>query len=125
MHCCREEVVHLRVRIDKQRLVYVADNVLQPLHLEHPNWLPAYDIIADKAAANKQQVFHRAAVEHALVLGQHFPPFPSLGYVTKQNVGWRWEKTEGPYHRSDRLSLFTIRMVYRPRFRLFHRALQE
>jgi glyoxylase-like metal-dependent hydrolase (beta-lactamase superfamily II) len=84
---------HMVVWIESQgqKLVYVADTVVQPLHLEHPDWLPVYDILVDKAAASKQQVFDQAAAEHALVLGQHFPPFPSLGYVTKQNGGWLWQ----------------------------------
>jgi hypothetical protein len=25
------------------------------------------------------------------VVGQHFPPFPSLGYVAKQGEGWQWQ----------------------------------
>ena len=84
---------HIVVWIESQgqKLVYVADTVLQPLHLEHPDWLPVYDIQVDKAAASKQQVFDQAADEHALVLGQHFQPFPSLGYVTKQDSGWLWQ----------------------------------
>jgi glyoxylase-like metal-dependent hydrolase (beta-lactamase superfamily II) len=77
-----------------EKLVYVADTVLQPLHLEHPDWLPIYDIQPDKAAESKQHVFDMAASEHALVLGQHFPPFPSLGYVSRQEPGWLWEPVQ-------------------------------
>jgi glyoxylase-like metal-dependent hydrolase (beta-lactamase superfamily II) len=74
-----------------QSLLYIADTVLQPLHLEFPDWLPVYDIIPEKAAVSKKQVFDRAAETHALVLGQHFHPFPSLGYVKKRETGWLWE----------------------------------
>jgi glyoxylase-like metal-dependent hydrolase (beta-lactamase superfamily II) len=74
-----------------QKLLYIADTVLQPLHLEHPGWLPIYDIIPEKAAFSKKKIFDWAADEHALVLGQHFPPFPSLGYVKRQGDGWLWE----------------------------------
>ena len=74
-----------------QKLVYVADTVLQPLNLEHPDWLPIYDILPEAAALSKQRVFDLAAAEHSLVLGQHFPPFPSLGYITKRDPGWLWE----------------------------------
>ena len=74
-----------------QSLLYIADTVLQSLHLEYPDWLPVYDIIPEKAAVSKKKVFDRAAETHALVLGQHFRPFPSLGYVKKQGTGWLWE----------------------------------
>ena len=84
---------HAVVWIESQgkKLMYVADTVLQPLHLEHPGWLPVYDILPEKAALSKQSVFDLAAEEHALVLGQHFPPFPSLGTISCQEHGWRWE----------------------------------
>ena len=74
-----------------QSLWYIADTVLQPLHLEYPNWLPVYDILPEKAGRSKKVIFDRAADTHALVLGQHFPPFPSLGYVKQDGAGWVWE----------------------------------
>jgi glyoxylase-like metal-dependent hydrolase (beta-lactamase superfamily II) len=74
-----------------ERLMYTADTVLQPLHLEHPDWLPIYDLLPEKAAQSKQRIFDLAADQHYLVLGQHFQPFPSLGKVTRQAKGWRWE----------------------------------
>ena len=72
-------------------LFYIGDTVIYPLHLEHPDWLPIYDIIPEQAAASKQTIFDRVAELHALVIGQHFPPFPSLGYVVKKDVGWLWQ----------------------------------
>jgi glyoxylase-like metal-dependent hydrolase (beta-lactamase superfamily II) len=76
-----------------QTLIYIGDTVLQPMHLEYPDWLPIYDILPDKAAVSKQRLFDLAAKEHYLVLGQHFPPFPSLGYVQKTDCGWLWTPT--------------------------------
>ena len=77
-----------------EQLLYTADTVLYPLHLEHPEWTPIYDILPDKAAISKRMIFDRAAEERALVLGQHFPPFPSLGHVVKKGVGWEWQPIE-------------------------------
>ncbi len=74
-----------------ETLTYIADTVIQPLHLAQPGWLPVYDILPEKAAQSKRQVFDQAAAEQSLVLGQHFPPFPSLGRVSKQDSGWHWE----------------------------------
>jgi len=77
-----------------QRLYYIGDAVLYPLHLKHPDWLPIYDILPEKAAASKRAIFDRVAAERALVVGQHFPPFPSLGHVVKEGQGWRWQPIE-------------------------------
>jgi glyoxylase-like metal-dependent hydrolase (beta-lactamase superfamily II) len=83
--------VVVQVASADQRLYYIGDTVLYPLHLEHPDWLPIYDILPELAAASKRAIFDRAAEEHALVLGQHFPPFPSLGHVVKRGAGWQWQ----------------------------------
>jgi len=84
---------HLVVAVSSrnQELLYIADTVLFPLHLENPDWLPIYDIQPEKAAESKQTIFDLAANSQALVIGQHFPPFPSLGTVTKKDVGWLWQ----------------------------------
>jgi glyoxylase-like metal-dependent hydrolase (beta-lactamase superfamily II) len=77
-----------------QQLLYVGDAVLHPLHLENPDWTPVYDLLPEEAAASKRRIFDRAAAEKALVIGQHFPPFPSLGSVVKNGKGWQWQPVE-------------------------------
>ncbi len=77
-----------------EQLLYIGDTVLYPLHLEHPDWTPIYDILPEQAAVSKRQIFDRAAEEKSLVVGQHFPPFPSLGYVVKRGEGWGWQPIE-------------------------------
>ena len=74
-----------------QYLLYTSDTVLHPLHLEHPDWLPAYDMLPEQAAISKRAIFDRAADRQALVIGQHFHPFPSLGTVTRKGEGWEWQ----------------------------------
>jgi glyoxylase-like metal-dependent hydrolase (beta-lactamase superfamily II) len=75
-------------------LLYIGDTVLHPLHLEHPDWYPIYDILPEEAAASKRRIFDRAVAEKALVMGQHFSPFPGLGTVAKQGEGWLWQSIE-------------------------------
>jgi glyoxylase-like metal-dependent hydrolase (beta-lactamase superfamily II) len=75
----------------EEKLYYTADTVLYPFHLEHTNWLPVYDILPESAAPSKRRIFDLVADQGALVLGQHFPPFPNLGHVVRQGEGWRWE----------------------------------
>jgi glyoxylase-like metal-dependent hydrolase (beta-lactamase superfamily II) len=75
---------------DGERLLYTGDTVLHPLHLDHPDWLPIFDILPEPAAASKHRIFDLAASTKSLVLGQHFPPFPNLGHVVKKQIGWEW-----------------------------------
>ena len=84
---------HLVVSVSSagERLLYIGDTVLYPLHLENPDWLPIYDILPDEAELSKQRIFDLAAEEQCWVIGQHFPPFPSLGHVVKQGEGWEWQ----------------------------------
>jgi len=79
------------VRWQDEQLLYISDTVLHPLHLEHPDWLPVFDVLPKQAAASKRRIFDLAAETGALVMGQHFPPFPSLGHVIRQGGGWRWQ----------------------------------
>lgn len=79
---------------DGERLLCAGDTVLHPLHLDHPDWLPTFDILPEPAAASKQRIFDLAASTGSLVLGQHFPPFPNLGHVAKKEIGWKWQPIE-------------------------------
>jgi glyoxylase-like metal-dependent hydrolase (beta-lactamase superfamily II) len=73
-----------------EELLYVSDAALHPIHLEHPDWHPVWDVEPSLAITNKRRLFDRAATEHSLLLAFHFPPFPSLGHVTKRGHGWHW-----------------------------------
>ncbi len=77
-----------------ERLMYIGDTVIQPIHLEHPDWLPVYDILPEPAGASKQHIFDLAASTGCLIHGQHFPPFPNLGHVAKKEIGWEWQPIE-------------------------------
>jgi glyoxylase-like metal-dependent hydrolase (beta-lactamase superfamily II) len=74
-----------------EQLLHISDVVLYPLHLEHPDWVPVFDILPEEAAASKHRIFDRAAEQQALVFAHHFPPFPNLGHVRKQETGWEWQ----------------------------------
>jgi len=83
--------VVITFRSDGAKLVYVADTVLFPLHLEHPGWKPVFDLDPRQAEASKRKIFDVAAAEDWLVMAQHFPPFPSIGHIEKRGRGWRWK----------------------------------
>ncbi len=83
---------------DGERFLCTGDAALHPVHLDHPEWLPSFDVLPEPAADSKQRIFDLAAATGSLVLGQHLSPFPNLGYVAKMDNGWEWRpiETEGP-----------------------------
>jgi glyoxylase-like metal-dependent hydrolase (beta-lactamase superfamily II) len=85
----------LSIRSGGEQLLHVADTVLHPLHLEHPDWIPVFDAQPAEAAASKRRIFDRAARESALVFAHHFPPFPNVGRVARTEAGWRWSPRAG------------------------------
>ena len=73
-----------------EQLLYISDTALHPLHLEHPDWYPVFDMDPHQALATKRRIVDQAVREQALVLGFHFP-FPSLGHVVPSGSGWQWQ----------------------------------
>jgi glyoxylase-like metal-dependent hydrolase (beta-lactamase superfamily II) len=86
--------IALSIRSEDDLLLHIADTVLHPLHLEHPEWVPAFDMLPEQAAASKRRIFERAVREEALVFAHHFPPFPNLGWVSGTASGWNWQPVE-------------------------------
>src|SRR3712207_8319377 len=58
---------------------------------------PYTTLFRSQASTSKRRIFDLAAEENALVFAHHFPPFPNLGHVRKQEQGWRWQ----PIDRSE------------------------
>ena len=75
------------------RLLFISDTVFHPLHIDHREWLPSTRYIedVDEYVASARRVFDRAASGGMLVLGMHFPPFPSLGHITVNQDLWSWQ----------------------------------
>ncbi len=82
--------IALSIASGADRLLHVSDAVLYPIHLEHPEWTPVFDVFPQQASASKSRIFDLAAEEDALVFAHHFPPFPSLGHIRRREQGWRW-----------------------------------
>lgn len=79
------------IRSGSEELLYLSDAAMHPIHLEHPGWYPVWDYDPGAAVTTKRRLFDRAASDRSLVLAFHFPPFPSLGHVTKRGSVWQWE----------------------------------
>jgi glyoxylase-like metal-dependent hydrolase (beta-lactamase superfamily II) len=95
---------HLAVVLvsDGQELIYISDAALHPMHLEHPEWHPTYDIDPVLAVASKRMLCERAVRNDSLVLAYHFDPFPSLGNLAHVRDGWAWVPVAGPADGNER-----------------------
>jgi glyoxylase-like metal-dependent hydrolase (beta-lactamase superfamily II) len=75
----------------RSQLLVLADAVLHPMHLEHPDWQTVFDLAQDRAGETRRQLLDRAASDQAKVMAYHFP-FPGLGQVVVRGErAWRWE----------------------------------
>jgi glyoxylase-like metal-dependent hydrolase (beta-lactamase superfamily II) len=83
----------LAISSDNEQLLYMSDAVLNPIHLEQPEWYPAFDLAPEQAMATRRQLLARVAAEQALVIACHFP-FPSLGHIIQRGEAWQWQPIE-------------------------------
>lgn len=74
-----------------ERLLYIGDAFVHPIHIEHPEWLLPYDLVPEMIRKSKERIFELATSSRCWVVGQHFPPFPSLGHIVKKEIGWGWQ----------------------------------
>ena len=83
----------LLISSGNQQLLHMADTVLHPILMEHPEWRPSFDLMPDQAAATKRGLLDRAAADQLLALAFHFP-FPGLGRVLPKGDAWQWQPIE-------------------------------
>ena len=80
----------LAISSGSEQLLYISDAVLHPIHLEQPDWYPAFDFMCEQAMATRRHLLDRVAAEKALLIACHFP-FPGLGHVLQKGEGWQWQ----------------------------------
>jgi glyoxylase-like metal-dependent hydrolase (beta-lactamase superfamily II) len=80
----------LRIGSGEQQLLYVADAVLHPVHIEHPEWFAVVDLYPEQVVETRRDLLCSAATEHSLVAAFHIQ-FPGIGYVIQDGEGWRWQ----------------------------------
>ncbi len=79
----------LRIESSGEKLLFISDTWLHPLHIEHLDWQTSYDQDHDLARKSRVQMLELAHSENMLVQSFHFP-FPGLGRVEKTMSGWKW-----------------------------------
>ena len=80
----------LSISSEGEQFLCIADTVLHPIHLEHPEWCAVVDFDPDQVVVTRRRILNRAAAEKALVLAYHFP-FPGLGHVVEKEEAWQWQ----------------------------------
>ena len=74
-------------------LVCPVDVIDHPIHIENPDWHPAWDKDAEKGTESRRQLIQQAVDTGAIVHGFHFP-FPGVGHIVEAGNGWRFESLD-------------------------------
>jgi len=77
-----------------QRLLFVADAIVLPLHLQYPESIGATDHRPSEMVATRIKLLEQAARDQPLISTSHFP-FPGLGHVTARGNRWEWKAVAG------------------------------
>lgn len=80
----------VEIRSDDAGALHIIDAAHVPaIHLGHPDWFMIADNWPAWSMVTRKTLFDRAADENLLVFTYHFP-FPGVGRVTKDEIGWTW-----------------------------------
>lgn len=83
--------ISVSIKSGDLELLHFSDAVLHPLHLEHIDWVLVFDILPEQSLESRYMICDRVAKNNALVFAHHFPPFPNLGHISKEEDRWRWK----------------------------------
>jgi glyoxylase-like metal-dependent hydrolase (beta-lactamase superfamily II) len=78
----------------RQQLLYVADAIVLPAQVRHPEWTMPFDLDPAQTVRTRRQLLDRAAADRCLVFPFHFP-LPCVGEVSARNGGYEWHGPEG------------------------------
>jgi glyoxylase-like metal-dependent hydrolase (beta-lactamase superfamily II) len=84
----------LEISSAEDQLLFVADAIVLPLHLEYPEAIGATDHLPSEMVETRIRLLEKAAREKSLVSTSHFA-FPGLGYVAPKRNRWEWRATAG------------------------------
>jgi glyoxylase-like metal-dependent hydrolase (beta-lactamase superfamily II) len=80
----------LEISSGKPQLLFVADAIVLPLHLEYPEAIGMTDHQPESMVETRIRLLEKAAREKALVSTSHFA-FPGLGRVVPKGESWQWQ----------------------------------
>ena len=79
-----------RISSNGETLYCLMDIIDHPIHFEHVDWTPSWDMQPLDSVRSRRELFRRASSENALVHGFHLP-FPGLGHIVETGSSWRFE----------------------------------
>jgi glyoxylase-like metal-dependent hydrolase (beta-lactamase superfamily II) len=79
----------LEISSGEQRLLFVADAIVHPLHLEYPETIGVTDHRPGEMVSTRIRLLEKATRENVLVSTSHFD-FPGLGHVIPTGESWEW-----------------------------------
>ncbi|GAA4455091.1 hypothetical protein GCM10023189_22500 [Nibrella saemangeumensis] len=85
--------IALIIHSGQEKLLYLSDAFLHPLHIERLDWQTNYDMDHDKAKRSRIKLIDLAYKNNMLVNGFHFD-FPGLGRIDKRQNNWAWHYSE-------------------------------
>ena len=80
----------LEISSAEQRLLFVADAIVHPLHIEYPETVGMTDHLPSQMVETRMRLLAKAAREKSLVSTSHFA-FPGLGRVVPKGKSWQWQ----------------------------------
>jgi glyoxylase-like metal-dependent hydrolase (beta-lactamase superfamily II) len=78
------------IRYGHEELVYIADVLAHPLHVEMPEWTMNHESNKKRAVSNRKKILERACKTGVLIHACHMP-FPGLGRIVRNKRMWRWQ----------------------------------
>ncbi len=82
---------HMAVLVESgaDRMLYVSDSLVHPVHLERVDWHMAVDLCPKQALQTRRELLELASRDAAVILAFHFP-FPALGRAEARGEAWYW-----------------------------------
>lgn len=73
----------------EEKLLYISDAFLHPLHMEKLDWQTSFDLDHSKAKKTRNKLLQLAHTERMKINAFHFN-FPGLGFAEKNGANWKW-----------------------------------
>ena len=81
--------IAVRIESGGQQLLAVADAIVHPIHLSHPDWYTAVDLDPETSVDTRRRLLDLAVASDALIFAYHFTT-PGIGHAKKSGDAWQW-----------------------------------
>jgi glyoxylase-like metal-dependent hydrolase (beta-lactamase superfamily II) len=82
--------VGIIIHSENEKLLYISDTFLNPLHIERLDWQTVYDLDHEKARQSRVKILELAYKESMRLAAFHFD-FPGLGRIDRYGNNWKWK----------------------------------